>query len=227
MSLAPREELLTGAPALLERAVGYTRGCLALVGGVPPHAATPCASWDLAALLRHMDDSLAAFTEAAELGYVHLGQPSPSPADAGGGSTGGTAGGTAHGTAGGPVHGTASGTAASVAALKGRACALLAAWAAGAAPAVLVGSAPIRSDLLAAAGSLEIAVHGWDVSVACGAPRPIPDPLARALIEVADLLLDGRTGEGRFAPALDVPPGADASTRLLARVGRAAAGPRT
>ena len=33
---------------------------------------TPCRGWDLLDLLRHMDDSLAALTEAAEIGYVDL-----------------------------------------------------------------------------------------------------------------------------------------------------------
>ena len=56
---------LTGAVELLERSLPYTRAAL---GGVTPELATartPCAAWDLAALLRHMDDALDAFTEAA------------------------------------------------------------------------------------------------------------------------------------------------------------------
>src|SRR3954466_1116196 len=63
--------VLAGA-ALLERAVGYTRASLQLVAGTPADACTPCESWDLLALLRHMDDSLAAFTDAADVGYVDL-----------------------------------------------------------------------------------------------------------------------------------------------------------
>ena len=87
-------------PELLERAVGYTRTSLMLVGFADLTARTPCADWDLLRLLRHMNDSLAAFTEAAEIGYVDLV----------------------------PVHGTDPG-AELVERLKGRACALLAAWA--------------------------------------------------------------------------------------------------
>ena len=45
---------------------------LQLVAGTPPDALTPCERWDLLALLRHMDDSLAAFTDAADIGYVDL-----------------------------------------------------------------------------------------------------------------------------------------------------------
>ena len=125
-------------PELLERAVGYTRTSLQLVAGTDLTAPTPCARWDLLGLLRHMNDALAAFTEAAEIGYVDLV----------------------------PVRGTDPGTEL-VERLKGRACALLAAWAhhPGTGP-VSVADHELRSDLLAAAGSLEIAVHGWDVAQA-------------------------------------------------------------
>ena len=60
--------------------------------------------------------------------------------------------------------------------LRNRACALLAAWAHH--PGDRAGrrsrDRALRSDLLAAAGSLEIAVHGWDVAQACGVDRPLP-----------------------------------------------------
>jgi uncharacterized protein (TIGR03086 family) len=56
---------LAGAVELLDRSLAWTRSGLALVTpdrlGVP----TPCARWDLASLLHHMDDALDAFTEAA------------------------------------------------------------------------------------------------------------------------------------------------------------------
>src|SRR3954454_10141432 len=98
---APRD--LDGA-SLLERAVGYTRGSLQLVGPTSLTASTPCRGWDLHALLRHMNDSLATFTEAAEIGYVD-------PV---------------------PVRDTGPGSDPSrvlVERLRGHACALLAAWA--------------------------------------------------------------------------------------------------
>ena len=125
-------------PELLERAVGYTRTSLMLVGSTDLTARTPCADWDLLRLLRHMNDALAAFTEAAEIGYVDLvpvrdGDPGAELVDR----------------------------------LKNRACALLAAWAhhPGTGP-VTVADRELRSDVLAAAGALEIAVHGWDVAQA-------------------------------------------------------------
>src|SRR3954469_22658343 len=155
--------VLAGA-ALLERAVAYTRATLQLVAGTPPGACTPCERWDLLTLLQHMDDSLAAFTDAADIGYVDLV----------------------------PVRGEADAPAAQglVERLKGRACALLAAWAHHPGPGeVRVADHGVCSDHLAAAGSLEIAVHGWDVARACGVDRPLPGGLALELLDVVPLLV--------------------------------------
>src|SRR5690349_23901912 len=54
------------ADGLLERAIGYTLGSLLLVTPAAMTRPTPCADWDLGALLRHMDDSLAALHERSE-----------------------------------------------------------------------------------------------------------------------------------------------------------------
>jgi uncharacterized protein (TIGR03086 family) len=183
-------------PALLERAVGYTRGCLRLLPGHRMDSRTPCAEWDLLALLRHMDDSLAAFTEAAEIGYVDL---VPVRAD-----------------------GSPSSTARAIAdRLRARACAVLAAWAhQPRVTEILVSDRPLRSDVLAAAGALEVAVHGWDVARACGVDRPLPEALARDLLQVVPLLVHPDDRPGRFADPVVVPPHAGAGTRLLAALGR-------
>jgi uncharacterized protein (TIGR03086 family) len=196
---APREwaapARLEGAE-LLERAVGYTRTALQLVAGTDLHVPTPCRGWDLRALLVHMDDALAAFTEAAEIGYVDLV----------------------------PVHDGDPGPYAGrllVDRLRHRACALLAAWAAdiGTAP-VSVAGRPLRSDLLAAAGSLEIAVHGWDVARACGADHPLPPALALELIDLVPVFVSDADRPHRFAAPVDVPLDAAPGTRLLAALGR-------
>jgi uncharacterized protein (TIGR03086 family) len=179
--------------------VGYTRTTLQLVAGADLHARTPCRGWDLLTLLQHMDDSLAAFTDAAEIGYVDLV----------------------------PVRGEADALAVQVLLdrLKARACALLAAWAHHPGPGeVRVADHGLRSDHLAAAGSLEIAVHGWDVAQACGVDRPLPAGLALELLEVVPLLVDPADRPARFAPALPVPLHARPSTRLLAALGRRSGG---
>jgi uncharacterized protein (TIGR03086 family) len=135
------------APALLERAIGYTRGSLALVTPDRLTAPTPCAEWDLGALLAHMDDSLAALTEVAELGRVAA------------------PGGSCHAEGPVPV----------LAALRTRACALLGAWSTEGRPATTqVADRRAPSPLLALAGALEVAVHGWDVAQTCGAVHPLP-----------------------------------------------------
>lgn len=183
-------------PALLERAVGYTRASLQLVATAELTARTPCERWDLQALLQHMDDSLAAFTEAAEIGHVDLA----------------------------PVRGTAPDAEAGrllVERLKARACALLGAWAHHPGPGpVTVRDRALPSDLLAAAGALEIAVHGWDVARACGVTRPLPTALAVELLDVVPLLVADADRPTRFAERVDVPPQAGPGTRLLAQLGR-------
>jgi len=193
----PRERAPLPTPvegtALLERAVGYTRTSLQLVAGSDLTARTPCTHWDLLTLLHHMDDSLAAFTDAAEIGYVDLApeQPGEQPGEQ------------------------------LVGRLKGRACALLAAWAASPTPgAVTVADRAMPSELLAAAGSLEIAVHGWDVARACGVDRPLPAALASELLDVVPLLVGDADRPRRFAEPVVVPPDAAAGSRLLAALGR-------
>jgi uncharacterized protein (TIGR03086 family) len=58
--------------SVLERAIGYTLGCLHLVTPAAMSCPTPCQEWDLAALLRHMNDSFSALHEAIGSGYVSL-----------------------------------------------------------------------------------------------------------------------------------------------------------
>ena len=186
---------------LLERAVGYTRAALQLVGAADLHAPTPCESWDLTDLLDHLDDSLAAFTEAAEIGYVDL---VPVTGD----------------------HGEPQTAVALVERLRGRACALLAAWSrhdgqAGEGHRIGVSAGrELRSDLLAAAGALEITVHGWDIARACGTERPVPAALALELLEVVPVLVRAADRPQRFAAVVDVPGLWSPGDRLLALLGR-------
>lgn len=186
-----------GGVELLERAIGYTRGSLALVTPELMSAPTPCDRWDLHALLEHMDDSLMSLHEAGAVRRVWLDEAERSGAGL-------------------------------VDSIRHRACQLLAEWSAdwessmsGAGSAdVLVDGRPLTTPVLTSAGALEVAVHGWDVAVACGAQRPLPEELAADLLRVAPVLVTPFDRPGRFAPALTTQPGDSASDRLLAFLGR-------
>ncbi len=176
---------------MLERAIGYTRLALMEVTPSMLERPTPCPAWDLGDLLDHMVDSLAALTEAADLGYVELCTPEgpPSPVDA-------------------------------VETLRQQACTLLGAWSALARDdEVMVGDRPLAASLLACAGALEVVLHGWDVSQATGSRKPLPALLALDLLPWVDVFVTEADRPERFAPALDVPMGGP-SSRLLSLVGR-------
>jgi uncharacterized protein (TIGR03086 family) len=177
--------------ALLERAIGYTRSALALVDDGLLAEPTPCEHWDLRSLLEHMDDALAAFTEAADLGTVDL-RPLAGRPDAD----------------------------RLVESLRLRACSALGAWTHhyGDEP-VRIGAASMDAGALAAIGALEIAVHGWDVAQACGADLPLPAALAESLLDVAADIVGDADRPVRFAPPRDT-DSLDPGERLLAFLGR-------
>jgi uncharacterized protein (TIGR03086 family) len=186
---------LTAAPGLLEHAVSYT---LATAGQATPQLLplpTPCEQWDLQALLAHVSDSLAVLAEAMTARQIGLGPP--------------------------PTHEPAA-DADPVACLRRRARGLLAACAAASAEERLVAIADreLTTSMITATGAIEIAVHGWDISAACGIPRPIPPPLAAALLPLAPLLIPRATRAGLFAAPVSVPESACPGDRLVAFLGR-------
>jgi uncharacterized protein (TIGR03086 family) len=196
---------------LLEQAIGYA---LRSVTAVTPELLTrptPCAAWDLAMLLQHTCESLSALNEGISLGRV-----AAAPAGAGAPRT----------------------EAAEV--FAARASGLLDAWTQFSGPWILIGDQQLAVADFAAAGAIEIAVHGWDVARACEQPRPIPAPLADRLLGLAPLLISDAerapqprpatsaaqhfgpsvTGPPLFGPPVTVPPWASASDRLAAYLGR-------
>ena len=183
----------TDGIGLLARAIGYTLGSLRLVSEVSLTRPTPCRGWSLEVLLAHMDDSLLALCEAADLGKVSL---VPRGQDDGL-------------------------LVAPAAVLRARACGLLRAWArAGRREVVSVGNRPIGGGALTAAGAVEVTVHGWDVARSCGHAQPIPAGLAGEVLDAARWVLRDEDRPGRFDPPLALSPGAGPSDQLLAFLGR-------
>jgi uncharacterized protein (TIGR03086 family) len=70
------------------------------------------------------------------------------------------------------------------------------------------------------AGAIEIAVHGWDISQACGQRRPIPDALAAALLAIAPLLIPETGRHPLFSPPVAASAQASPGDRLVAFLGR-------
>jgi uncharacterized protein (TIGR03086 family) len=87
---------------------------------------------------------------------------------------------------------------------------------------VSVGGRQLTPRVLTSTGALEIAVHGWDVSVACGAERPLPASLALELLQLAPRLVAPMDRPSRFGQPLPVAPSAPPGVRLLAFLGRRA-----
>lgn len=193
---------------LLERAIGYTRGALALVSADLMTAPTPCSEWDVRQLLLHMDDSLTLLLEAGATHRLQVYRPAA--------------------VAGSPAAGSLRTASAEelVDRLRDRACRLLGQWTAdwAAGPRspqdVVVGDRPLTSAVLTSAGALEIAVHGWDLATACAVRRPLPDDLATALLRIAPVLVGPTDRPGRFAEPLGNRPNAGPADRLLAFLGR-------
>ena len=193
MTPVPGSSAPPDAAELLERAVGYTRRALDHVRPEQLGWPTPCPGWDLDRLLRHMDDSLAAMTEAA--GSRRLGlTPAPSPRT----------------------------TDELLDGIRQRACALVSGWIATSPGAVALGGKDVDRQTLGQVGALEITLHGWDVGHACGCPRPVPPVLAMDLWPVARDHIGEADPPCRVGPALEVPDWASPQQRLLSWTGRRA-----
>jgi len=94
---------------------------------------------------------------------------------------------------------------------------LLGAWTTQNGREITIGGCPLTTDIVARAGALEVAVHGWDIARACGDPRPLPQALADELYPLALLLISDADRPQRFAAPVEPRTPAD---RLLAYLGR-------
>lgn len=178
---------------LLDRAISYAIG---VAGDVAPELLprpTPCRGWDLEMLLRHASESLTALHEGLDAGRIGL---APAAEDE---------------------------PAADLARIfRDRARRLRGAWSGARLRrrVIYIAGCPLAASAMEGAGALEIAVHGWDISQACGHRRPIPRALAAELLAVAALLVPEAGRHPLFAAPVAVPPGAGPSDRLAAFLGR-------
>ena len=179
---------------LLEIAIGYAVGSLSCVTPGSLSYPTPCAAWDLGALLEHVSDSLAALHDAIATGWVSLDVLARAPVSSADDL---------------------------VTTLRTRAGRLLAASAAGGEDrAVAIAGRRLTGRQVTAVGALEITVHGWDIAEACRCPRPIPPALATSILAVIPLVVTQVTRNVQFAGAIPAAPQACPSDRLVALLGR-------
>jgi uncharacterized protein (TIGR03086 family) len=176
---------------LLEPSISYA---LAEVAAVTPEflsRPTPCREWDLRMLLRHACESLATIGAGIEAGRVGL---NPAAED--------------DNVAADPAR-----------AFRGRARHLLDKWA-NPCRVIEIEGCPLAAGVMAATAALEIAVHGWDIAVACGAGRPVPPGLATALLAIAPLVIGPADRAGLFAEPVLLPGPACPGDQLVAFLGR-------
>ena len=152
-----------GATGLLASALRYALSVCALVKPTELASPTPCAEWDIRALLWHLGESVADLEAGLRTGSLDDAWPQgPAPA-------------RPRPEARLPGGGVAE-SASPLGVLREQAAALLCACFDGG-PAerfVVVGGLPLPAGIVACTGAVEIAVHGWDVSAALGRGGSIP-----------------------------------------------------
>jgi len=201
------ERRLGGATGLLAGALRYALSVCALVKPAELASPTPCAEWDIGALLWHLGESVADLEAGLRTGSLDDAWPE-GPALAWRQPEARLAG-----------NGVAD-SSSPLGVLRERAAELLCACYDGG-PAerfVVVGGLPLPTGIVACTGAVEIAVHGWDVSAALGRGGSIPAELATRLLVLCPLLETSR--EGLFAAAVSVSPAASPGDRLLGYLGR-------
>ena len=178
---------------LLGSAISYALAEASLVTPQLLSRPTPCFGWDLETLLDHVVDSIRVLHRAITSG----------------------GGGAAPDSAARPGLDP-------VARLRRETARLVAASASprSADGAVSIGDRELSARVVTVAGAMEIAVHGWDISVACGGDRLIPSSLAAVLLPIAPLLITAETRPGLFADPVRLARPARAGDELVAFLGR-------
>jgi uncharacterized protein (TIGR03086 family) len=170
----------------------------AIVAGIPPdrwHDSTPCAGWDVRALVNHVVSGnlwaaqLVAGATIDEVGSRLDGDllgPDPALSYAE--------------------------SAQSAAAAFRRPGALDAPCA--------VSYGPVPGSVYAGHRFIDVFIHGWDLAAATGQGTTLDVGLLEACAKILEPQLEAFREAGAFGGEVDVPPGASAQTRLLARLGR-------
>lgn len=187
----------------LTEALGYADVVLGAVSGRLLSSQTPCREWNLRMLLEHAEDSLAVLIEGLTAQRI-TGPPAPVPPDT-------------------VPPGAARSAADLVGDFRRHAAELLGASArADSGSQVSVDSHPLPVDCLRTVGVLEIAVHAWDISQACGQRLPVPEELAAGLLTQVGLLVPRLGREPLFAAPVQPPARPTCGERLVAYLGRTA-----
>jgi uncharacterized protein (TIGR03083 family) len=200
---------------LLARAVSYALASATYATPDLLPRATPCTGWDLATLLDHLSDSLAVLHDAVGDRCVR-----PGPA-VGRGAEAAVRDGTRR-DAGHHSEPGAEPRPDLVTAVRWRAGRLLAACAhAGTGEhAVAIADRQLTTGVVAVTGAIEVSVHGWDISAACGHRNPIPPLLAAEMLVFAPLLIPADAREGLFGDPVWLPGPGCPSDELVAFLGR-------
>ena len=205
----------SGATVLLAGAISYALGACMQVTPEEMALPTPCADWDLEALLAHLAGSIADLESAIRTGHLDLNPNDPGILQRPEGPLR-PEGPRRPGNPVGP--GLDDGD--PVETLRDQAANLLVACYAHHGPGrfVVVGGLPLPAGIVACTGAVEIAVHGWDVSAARGRGGEIPSGLAIRMLGLCPLLVASRAG--LFAPPVEVSPQASPGDRLVGYLGR-------
>ena len=182
---------------LLERAVSYATRSVLDVTPADLQCPTPCHGWNLDMLLRHASESLATLHDATATGHVAL------------------------------IPDGQCGLFDPVQAFRNQAGLLLAARAVSCPRQELnVGGLPLPGITAECAGAIEIVVHGWDISQACGQCLLIPESLAASLLVIVPLLIPETGRYSLFSPPVQTGPQASLGDQLVAFLGRKPPVPR-
>jgi uncharacterized protein (TIGR03086 family) len=184
----------------LDRALGSTRAILASVQPGQLDAPTPCASWDVRALINHFIGTARWWAGVVD------GQ------DAGAGADDAAV-----------DYAAGDYVAAYTDACKVAVAALGAQDVPGRMIRLPFGEFP--GAVVIAMAALDQFTHGWDLARAAGQPTDLDPGLARELLARSEALITddfrGPDGAAYFGPATQAPPGASAADRLAAFLGRA------